>query len=154
MTSDEAPASKPVLYVDPVSPPCRAVGMVCRLGKIDVDVKELSIFNGEHKTDAMKLINPVGTLPFLVDGELKMNDSQAIAVHLVRKYAPKSKLHGADVQERAKVDELLCDAKEVQTVFYAKMVILKNDDFLSKYLIREQFDLVAKARLMHKWSKL
>ena len=154
MVNDEASPSKPVLYVDPVSPPCRAVGMVCRLGKIDVDLKQLSIFNGEHKTDAMKLINPVGTLPFLVDGDVKLNDSQAIAVHLVRKYAPKSKLHGSDVQERAKVDELLCDAKELQTVFYAKMVKLLKVTLCYVIKIREQFDLVTRARLMHKWSKL
>ena len=118
-----APAvGKPTLYVDPMAPTCRAVGMVCRLGKIDVDVKVLSILKGEHKTDAMKKLNPVGSLPFLVDGDLKLNDSQSMATYLVRTYASASKLYGDGVEEMAKVDELLTDAKNVYTVFADTLV--------------------------------
>ena len=96
--------------------------MVCRLGKIDVKVKQLSILKGEHKTDEMKKLNPVGSLPFMIDGDLKMNDSQAMAAYLVRTYAPTSKLYGDSVEEMAKVDELLVDAKTVYTVFAATLV--------------------------------
>ena len=99
------------MYIDPGAPTCRAVGMVCKFAKINVDVKMLSLLKGEHKTPKMLEINPVGTLPFLVDGDLKLNDSQAMAVYLVNKYAAGSKLYGTTAEEMAKIDELLVDAK-------------------------------------------
>ena len=112
--------------------------MVCRFAKISVEVKVLSLMKGEHKTPKMLEINPTGTLPFLVDGDLKLNDSQAMAIYLVNEYAAGSKLYGTTVKEMAKIDELLVDAKFLYQTLRQVMVSLTLSLLLLNFHKRER----------------
>jgi glutathione S-transferase len=63
--------------------------------------------NGAHLKPEFKAINPASTVPALVDGDLKLFDSSAIATYLVDKYAKEDSLFPKDVVKRAKVNEKL-----------------------------------------------
>jgi glutathione S-transferase len=43
-----------------------------------------------RRTEAFLKLNPLGQIPVLEDGELVLNDSNAILVYLARRYAPES----------------------------------------------------------------
>tara|TARA_R110002124_G_scaffold65212_1_gene178512 strand:- start:5906 stop:6562 length:657 start_codon:yes stop_codon:yes gene_type:complete len=51
---------------------------------------------GEHKKPDFLAINPAGTLPVLVDGELTLCDTQAILAYLARKYDSSKQWFPAD----------------------------------------------------------
>merc|ERR1711953_1102972 len=108
---------KPTLYLDPFVPVCRAVGVTARFLKLDCDVKVMSIMKGDNKSKDFVKVNPLGTLPTMVDGDLTLTESQAIAAYLVNKCGKDTKLYGSNAEEMAKIDELLCDAKTITDIF-------------------------------------
>lgn len=52
-------------------------------------------------------MNPEHNIPTVVDGDLNMNESRAVAAYLVNKYADNDKLYPKDATLRYKVDKLL-----------------------------------------------
>jgi glutathione S-transferase len=58
-------------------------------------------------SDKYKEINPTSTVPALVDGDVKVFDSSAIAIYLVDKYAKDDSLYPKDLLLRTKVNEKL-----------------------------------------------
>ena len=65
------------------------------------------MFKGEHLTPDFVAINPTSTVPALVDGDVKVFDSSAIAIYLVEKYAKNDDLYPKDLKLRTKVNEIL-----------------------------------------------
>lgn len=63
--------------------------------------------HGENFTPEYKAINPTSTVPALVDGDMKIFDSNAIAIYLVENYAKDDSLYPKDVKMRTKVNERL-----------------------------------------------
>ena len=61
-----AMASRPVLYLDLMSQPCRAIETLCRMNNIDVERKWVSIGKRENQQPEFLAVNPLGKLPFLV----------------------------------------------------------------------------------------
>lgn len=95
------------LYYMPESPPCRMVEMVASLIGIKLNKHYINLFTKEQlKEDYVKL-NPLHKVPFIVDGELKMNESRAIMTYLVDKYGASDALYPKDPDQRARVNELL-----------------------------------------------
>jgi glutathione S-transferase len=58
-------------------------------------------------TPEFKAINPSSTVPALIDGDLNLFDSSAIAMYLVDKYAKDDSLYPKDLKLRAKANEKL-----------------------------------------------
>ena len=58
-------------------------------------------------TSEYKAINPTSTVPALVDGDVKVFDSSAIAIYLVEKFAKDDSLYPKNLILRTKVNERL-----------------------------------------------
>lgn len=64
-------------------PPTRAVRPIWLLNELGLDCEIVSIFPfDEDSTRAVKAINPVGLVPYLVDGDITVSESVAIMLHL------------------------------------------------------------------------
>lgn len=107
-------ASVDFYYFDQ-SPPCRLVEMVACAIKLPINKHPINLFAGEHMQEDYLKINPQHKVPFIVDGDLKMTESRAIAQYLVNRYGgDNNPLYPSDPVKRARVDEILCfDASSV-----------------------------------------
>jgi glutathione S-transferase len=80
--------SKPILYANPISPHSNIVlAFLAAAGLSDkVEVKNLDVLKGEHKTESFLAINPCGQIGTLTDGETNVFESDAIIRYLAVKY--------------------------------------------------------------------
>lgn len=74
------------LYGIPPTRATRAVWLINELG-LDCEIVNVSITKGEHKSPEFLAVNPAGRLPALVDGDLTLTESVAIALYLAEKHA-------------------------------------------------------------------
>lgn len=98
-----------VLYHFPMSPPSRSALLVARNLGLDVEVKILNLWEGEHMTEDFLKINPQHTVPTLVDGDdYVLWESKAIATYLVEQHKPDSPLFPAgDPRKRGLINRML-----------------------------------------------
>lgn len=97
-----------VFYHLPESPPCRTVEMVAGMVGVKLNKQRVNLAKGEHLKPEYLSVNPLGKVPYIVDGDVKMGESRAIAAYLVNKYlSPDNTLYPQDPIKRAKIDELL-----------------------------------------------
>lgn len=114
-------ASKLSLYFTSGSPPARATLLLARYLKLDIEVKELSLVSGEHRTKEFSKLNPLQKVPVLVDGDFVLGESRAIMTYLVNSRKPGSDLYPKDPKARALIDQrLYYDA----TVVFAALATL------------------------------
>ncbi|CAG2171673.1 unnamed protein product, partial [Oppiella nova] len=95
------------LYVMNLSPPCRAVLMAVKQLNLTVNIKQIDLRKGEHLTPEYLKINPVHTVPTLVDDGFALWESRAILQYLSSKYGANTSLYPTDLQKRAVVDRTL-----------------------------------------------
>lgn len=96
------------IYYMSLSPPCRAVEMVANMAGVSLNKHLINLVEREHLKEDYLKINPLHKVPFVVDGELKLNESRAIMAYLVDRYMPADNtLYPRDPVERARVDEVL-----------------------------------------------
>jgi len=95
------------LYGMQLSAPCRLVQMTADVVGVEFDFKTVDLMAGEHMKPEYLAINPQHNLPAIVDGELKLNESRAIAAYLVNMYGgdKKETLLPSDPKIRAIVDQ-------------------------------------------------
>src|SRR5215469_17294581 len=127
-------------------PPARSIRVRWTLQELGVDFESVTVnmLADEHHSPAFLKINPAGKLPVLVDGDLVLTESVAIAIYLAEKY-PQKHLMPTDAARRAEVNRwLLFAATELeqplwriarQTTLYPEDrrlpgdVILAREDF-------------------------
>ncbi|KAJ8924597.1 hypothetical protein NQ315_000747 [Exocentrus adspersus] len=97
----------PKLYIDKLSPPCRAVLMCGRAIGLDLDIVEVNLLEGEHLKPEFIKLNPVHTVPVLEDDGFILSDSHAIMPYIIGKYAKDKSLYPEDIQKRALIDQKL-----------------------------------------------
>ncbi|MBA2962610.1 MULTISPECIES: glutathione S-transferase family protein [Ramlibacter] len=75
-----------VLYHHPFS---RAAGVVWMLEELGVsyDLRFVDLMRGEHKAAELLVLNPMGKLPILVDGDAVVTESAAIGLYLADRYS-------------------------------------------------------------------
>jgi glutathione S-transferase len=96
--------------------PTRSIRVRWMLQELGVDFEAITINlrAGEHRHPDFLKINPAGKLPVLVDGDLVLTESAAIAIYLAEKY-PHQGLLPADIQQRSQVYRwLLFTATELE----------------------------------------
>ena len=94
------------IYAIPVSIYCAKVRLALRYKKLhnQFEWREEPPLGG-YKSDEFKTIVPSGNLPAMVDGDLMLADSEAIAEYLNERY-PNPPMLSDDIQLRAKQREL------------------------------------------------
>lgn len=95
------------LYAIVGSPNSRKVLSVIHHLGLDVEVEYLDLFQGHHKTPEYLAINPNGMVPALVDGDLKLWESNAIIQYLADKVGDDS-LFPSEPKQRANIVRWLC----------------------------------------------
>jgi len=95
------------IYGMKISPRVRLVLMTCEVLGIQYEIKNVSIEDGEHKSREYLKINPQHNIPALVDGDLTLNESHAIAAYLANKYSADNTIYPTDPTIRAKVDQMM-----------------------------------------------
>lgn len=113
--------SQLVLYHWVFSPFSRAVLQLCRYMKIDVEVRQLDLFKGEHMTEEYLALNPLHTVPFIIDGDFKLSESKAIMQYLMESRAPH--FVAASPKERATINQRLMFEEGKVCAGYFKIVV-------------------------------
>ncbi|XP_075167069.1 glutathione S-transferase 1-like [Haematobia irritans] len=113
---------KLILYMSPVSAPSRSVIYLAKYIGVDLEYRHINLMRRETlKPDFLKL-NPLHTVPTLVDGKSIIYDSHAICAYLVEKYAKNDHLYPKDLTNRALVDAILhfdsCDLFSPMRLMY------------------------------------
>jgi glutathione S-transferase len=72
-------------YTNPLSPNCRKVDAVAKQLGVELNVKVVDVRAGENRTPAFLAINPNGLVPALVDGDVKLWESNAIQCYIAGK---------------------------------------------------------------------
>ncbi|NIE81061.1 glutathione S-transferase family protein [Asaia sp. As-1742] len=96
----------PILYNCPPSGNCYKVRLFAALTGIELDIQDVDIVAGAHKTAGFTALNPWQQVPVLQDRETVIWDSQAILVYLAEKYG-KADWWPVDLATRAAVIEWL-----------------------------------------------
>lgn len=74
------------LYGHEISGNSYKVRLFLELLKVEYEWIKVDLLKGEHRTPECLAINPFGQVPFLVDGETRLADAQAILVYLAHQY--------------------------------------------------------------------
>nr|ALS04353.1 glutathione S-transferase delta-epsilon 2 [Acartia pacifica]ALS04354.1 glutathione S-transferase delta-epsilon 2 [Acartia pacifica] len=95
------------IYGMQLSAPVRIVQMTAQCLNLPYTFKEVDLLKNEHKTEEFLKLNPMHTIPTVVDGDINLAESRATAGYLVGKHGKDDKLYPKDVLTRYKVDKML-----------------------------------------------
>jgi glutathione S-transferase len=90
------------LYYHPASPFARKVLIVAATLGIELETQVVNLFAGEGQTPEFLLLNPLGKVPTLVDGDFTLWESNAIVQYLAA-LAPDAGLVPEDARGRADI---------------------------------------------------
>ncbi|KAK5642254.1 hypothetical protein RI129_008421 [Pyrocoelia pectoralis] len=149
----------PKLYTTDLSPSARSVLLTAKAIQLELDLKNVSIGDGENLTPEYLKMNPQHTVPTLDDNGYYLWDSHAINIHLVTKYAKNDSLYPKDEQKKGIINQRLFFSASVfetavsnifKPIFNDGMRTIPQDkadvirgvyDFLEKFL--EGHDFIA-----------
>lgn len=95
-----------LLYHYPYSQHARRVVSLLEAAGLPYELRHVDMGRGEHLSAAYLAINPNHQVPTLLDGELKLHESNTILRYLCQKHGL-TDWYPADLQHRARVDQWL-----------------------------------------------
>ncbi|KAF5478276.1 hypothetical protein F2P56_004851 [Juglans regia] len=96
------------VYADRMSQPSRAVIIFCKVNGIDFEEIKVELSKRQQLSAEFKEINPMGKVPAIVDGRLKLFESHAILIYLAGAFpGVADHWYPADVSRRAKIHSVL-----------------------------------------------
>lgn len=95
------------LYIAHQSPNSRKMLALMNFLDVEIDTHFPDLTKGEHKSPEYLAINPNGKVPALVDGDLKLWESNSIMRYVVDKLAPGHSLYPKDLAVRADINRWL-----------------------------------------------
>lgn len=93
------------VYLHPVSTTSRPILLFAADSGLDLEVKVVDIFSGEHLGEPYAAINPNRMIPVLEDGDFRLTESSAILKYLADKIG--SPAYPKDPRMRARVNEMM-----------------------------------------------
>lgn len=90
------------LHGFPMSPNTRRARIMLEELEVPYSLVVVDLMKGEQRSDAYRALNPTARVPTLVDGDLRLWESNAIVLYLAEKH-PDRKLAGDGPAERAEV---------------------------------------------------
>ncbi|XP_037565980.1 glutathione S-transferase 1-1-like [Dermacentor silvarum] len=99
-----------VLYNLVGSPPCGFIRCLAKHIGVELNLKDLNLAKGEHRTEEFLKVNPFHKVPAIDDDGFVVYESNAIAYYLLRKYAPESDLYPTCIKTRTRIDQVLAAA--------------------------------------------
>jgi glutathione S-transferase len=94
-----------VLYSDRLSQPGRTVSILLKASEIPYEEKEVSFIKGENRDPSFIDMQPLGTVPFMKDGDLSIPECIAQIRYVSDKYG--SWLYPKDPEARVNIDAAL-----------------------------------------------
>ncbi len=90
------------LYWSPKTRAVRAIWMLEETG-VDYELEQIDIRSPNRRDSAeFRSASPMGKVPALVDGDVRMSESAAICLYLADRYAPGRLAPAVDVARRGK----------------------------------------------------
>ncbi|PYE22359.1 glutathione S-transferase [Rhizobium sp. PP-CC-3A-592] len=124
------------LYHFPLSGHAHRARLFLSLLSVKAEIVDLDLANGEHKTPEFLKLNPFGQVPVLVDGDVVVNDSNAILVYVATKLGRKDWLPD-DLASVAKIQKWLSVA--AGEISYgpcaARLIMVFGADFRAEEVI-------------------
>src|SRR5215510_5499102 len=74
------------LYDFELSGSCYKVRLLLNILKVSCERIPVDFINKEHKSERFLALNPLGDIPVLEDGGIRLRDAQAILVYVARQY--------------------------------------------------------------------
>jgi glutathione S-transferase len=93
------------VYLHPISTTSRPILLFAADSGLDLEVKVVDLFSGEHLGEAHRKLNPNGLVPVLEDGDFVLTESAAILRYLADKVD--SPAYPKDLRRRARVNEMM-----------------------------------------------
>uniref|UniRef100_UPI00358E32CE glutathione S-transferase theta-1-like n=1 Tax=Myxine glutinosa TaxID=7769 RepID=UPI00358E32CE len=93
------------IYLDLMSPPCRAVVFMAQKNNIPYTEKTLDLFKGDQLKDEFFQVNPLQKVPVICHDGFKLTESVAILKYLAAMYPVADHWYPKEPQARALVDE-------------------------------------------------
>lgn len=81
--------------------------MLAKALGVKLNLKPISVKDGENRTPEFLKLNPQHSIPTLVDGDFSIWESRVILSYLAEKYGKDDSFYPKDVQKRAIVDQRL-----------------------------------------------
>ncbi len=135
-----------ILFHSPISQHSRRVVSLLEEAGIPYESKIVDMMNGEYLTASFLAINPNHQVPTLVDGDIKIHESNAILRYLCHKY-DLSQWYPSDLAARAGVEQWL---DWTQCRFSPTVV----DIVLNKVFLQEKGDAKAIERGLEQLTEL
>ncbi|XP_030551654.2 glutathione S-transferase T1 isoform X1 [Rhodamnia argentea] len=96
------------VYVDRMSQPSRAIIIFCKVNGIDFEEVRIDLSKRQHRSPEFRDVNPMGQVPAIVDGRLKLFESHAILIYLSCAFpGVADHWYPADLSRRAKIHSAL-----------------------------------------------
>lgn len=96
-----------ILYDYILSPDAYKVRLMAALVGVKLDLRAVDVHPGrEHESEPLRALNPAGSIPILIDGDLILTESAAILVYLARLAAPEW-LGRNDAADAARIQQWL-----------------------------------------------
>lgn len=95
------------VYTNPNSQPSRAVLAFLALNHIPFENHNIDFAVGEQKSAEFLQINPLGQVPAIVHGDLKLNESGAILLYLAEVFHVNNQWLPADIKDKANINSYL-----------------------------------------------
>ncbi|HXC75821.1 MAG TPA: glutathione S-transferase [Candidatus Acidoferrum sp.] len=115
------------LYDFELSGSCYKLRLLMNILDVAYQKQNLDFVNKEHKGEAFLKINPLGEIPVLEDGSLRLRDAQACLVYLAKKYDKTNRWYPDDAESMGRINQWLATGGgEVMNAAGARLVKILN----------------------------